>query len=194
MRRASLRASRHTSACPAASPIGWRSSAGIRGGYSRRVLRWRISNRRKALFCVDGLKDAWRHPGRPEVFNRDPGAQFTRAAFTDILKREGVLIRKEGRGRAFDNRFVERLWRSVKHEDVDLKGDASMGESMLGLTAYFGIAPSTTPSVRTRRWGRKWGRKRRKMARLGCRVGEAGVEVGWPGFIAGLVTGLTTPA
>jgi putative transposase len=105
--------------------------------YSRRVLSWRISNSMDAAFCVDCLEDALRHHGRPEIVNSDQGAQFTSAAFTDVLKREGVLISMDGRGRAFDNIFVERLWRSVKHEDVYLKGYASMGELMLGLTAYF---------------------------------------------------------
>ncbi|GHU12239.1 hypothetical protein AGMMS50225_19730 [Betaproteobacteria bacterium] len=91
-------------------------------GYSRKVLSWRISNSMEATFCVDCLEDALRHHGRPEVFNSDQGAQFTRAAFTQVLEREGIVISMDGRGRAFDNIFVERLWRSVKHEDVYLKG------------------------------------------------------------------------
>ncbi|MBK9786157.1 MAG: transposase family protein [Betaproteobacteria bacterium] len=73
--------------------------------------------------------------GTPEIFNSDQGSQFTSAAFTDVLKREGVVISTDGRGRAFDNIIVERLWRSVKHEDVHLKSYTSMGELMLGLTA-----------------------------------------------------------
>ena len=71
------------------------------------------------------------------LFPRKRAYQFTCAAFTDVLKREGVLISMDGRGRAFDNIFVERLWRSVKHEDVYLKGYATMGELMVGLTEYF---------------------------------------------------------
>jgi transposase InsO family protein len=83
---------------------------------------WRISNSMEAVFCVDCLEDALRHHGTPEIFNSDQGAQFTSTAFTDVLKRQGVVISMDGRGRAFDNIFVERLWRSVKHEDVYLKG------------------------------------------------------------------------
>ena len=105
--------------------------------YSRRVLSWRISNSMEAVFCVDCLEDALRHHGKPEIFNSDQGSQFTSAAFSDVLKREGVVISMDGRGRAFDNIFVERLWRSVKHEDVYLKGYATMGELMIGLTEYF---------------------------------------------------------
>ncbi len=105
--------------------------------YSRRVLGWRISNSMEAAFCVDCLEEVLRAHGTPEVFNSDQGSQFTSEAFTGVLKREGIVISMDGRGRAFDNIFVERLWRSVKHEDVYLKGYASMGELMVGLTEYF---------------------------------------------------------
>jgi putative transposase len=105
--------------------------------YSRRVLSWRISNSMEAVFCVDCLEDALRSHGKPEIFNSDQGSQFTSEAFTGVLKREGIIISMDGRGRAFDNIFVERLWRSVKHEDVYLKGYASMGELTVGLTEYF---------------------------------------------------------
>jgi putative transposase len=105
--------------------------------YSRRVLSWRISNSMEAVFCVDCLEEALRHHGKPEVFNSDQGSQFTSEAFTGVLKREGVEISMDGRGRAFDNIFVERLWRNVKYEDVYLKGYATMPELLLGLTAYF---------------------------------------------------------
>ena len=105
--------------------------------YSRRVLSWRISNTMEAVFCMDCLEDAMREHGKPEVFNSDQGTQFTSEAFTGVLKREGVTISMDGRGRAFDNIFVERLWRSVKHEDVYLNGYATMGELLIGLTKYF---------------------------------------------------------
>ena len=118
-------------------PHGFAYLVAIIDWYSRRVLSWRISNSMEAVFCVDCLEDALRHHGRPEIFNSDQGAQFTCAAFTEVLKREGVVISMDGRGRAFDNIFVERLWRSVKHEDVYLKGYASMGELLVGLTEYF---------------------------------------------------------
>lgn len=104
--------------------------------YSRKVLSWRISNSMDASFCVDCLEDALRTHGKPEVFNSDQGSQFTSEAFTGVLKREGVTISMDGRGRAFDNIFVERLWRTVKYEDVYLNGYAKMGDLMIGLTAY----------------------------------------------------------
>ncbi|GBU15170.1 hypothetical protein AwPolaro_05480 [Polaromonas sp.] len=107
--------------------------------YSRRVLSWRISNTMDAAFCVDCLEDALRAHGKPEVFNTDQGSQFTSEAFTGVLKREGVAISMDGRGRAFDNIFVERLWRNVKYEDVHLNGYASMGELLVGLTKYFAL-------------------------------------------------------
>ena len=105
--------------------------------YSRCVLSWRISNSMDALFCVDCLEEALRIHGKPEIFNSDQGSQFTSEVFTGVLKREGVVISMDGRGRVFDNIFVERLWRSVKYEDVYLKGYASMGELMVGLAEYF---------------------------------------------------------
>jgi putative transposase len=105
--------------------------------YSRRVLSWRISNSMEAVFCVDCLEDALRIHGKPEIFNSDQGAQFTSAAFTGVLEREHIVISMDGRGRVFDNIFVERLWRNVKYEDVYLKGYATIGELMVGLTKYF---------------------------------------------------------
>jgi len=105
--------------------------------YSRRVLSWRISNTMEAAFCVDCLEEALRIHGKPEIFNSDQGSQFTSEAFTGVLQREGVVISMDGRGRAFDNIFVERLWRSVKHEDVYLKGYASLSELTAGLAEYF---------------------------------------------------------
>jgi len=115
--------------------------------YSRKVLSWRLSNSMNAPFCVDCLEDALREHGRPEVFTSDQGSRFTSAAFTGVLKREGVAISMDGRGRALDNIFVERLWRNVKHEDVHLKGYANMAELTLGLAQYF--TRSTTPRGRT---------------------------------------------
>jgi putative transposase len=104
--------------------------------YSRKVLSWRLSNSMEAIFCVDCLEDALRMNGKPEIFNSDQGAQFTSIAFTSVLKREGITISMDGRGRAFDNIFVERLWRSVKHEDVYLNGYSTMPELTAGLAAY----------------------------------------------------------
>jgi putative transposase len=113
--------------------------------YSRRVLAWRVSNSMDASFCVDCLEDALRHHGRPEVFNSDQGSQFTSDAFTGVLKREGVAISMDGRGRALDNIFVERLWRNVKYEDVYLKGYANMAELTVGLAQYFAFYNAVRP-------------------------------------------------
>ena len=113
--------------------------------YSRRVLSWRVSNTMNAAFCVDCLEEALRGHNKPEIFNSDQGSQFTSEAFTGVLKREGINISMDGRGRAFDNIFVERLWRSVKYEDVFLKGYGSMGELTLGLTKYFAFYNGERP-------------------------------------------------
>ena len=113
--------------------------------YSRRVLSWRISNSMETAFCVDCLEGALRAHGKPELFNSDQGSQFTSKAFTGTLERQGIVISMDGRGRAFDNIFVERLWRSVKHEDVYLKGYATMGELAIGLTEYFAFYNSERP-------------------------------------------------
>ena len=113
--------------------------------YSRKVLSWRISNSMDASFCIDCLEEALRNYGKPDIFNSDQGAQFTSEAFTGVLKREGIVISMDGRGRAFDNIFVERLWRSVKHEDVYLKGYATMGELAVGLAEYFAFYNGERP-------------------------------------------------
>jgi putative transposase len=113
--------------------------------YSRRVLSWRISNTMEAAFCVDCLEDAIRTYGRPEIFNTDQGSQFTSAAFTSVLQREQITISMDGRGRAFDNIFVERLWRSIKYEDIYLKGYSTMVELTLGLADYFGFYNDQRP-------------------------------------------------
>jgi putative transposase len=98
-----------------------------------------------ASFCVDCLEDALRHHGKPEIFNSDQGSQFTSAAFTSVLKHESVAISMDGRGRALDNIFVERLWRNVKYEDVYLKGYANMAEPTVGLAQYFAFYNAERP-------------------------------------------------
>ena len=113
--------------------------------YSRRVLAWRLSNTLEARFCVDCLEEALRVHGRPTVFNTDQGSPFTSAAFTGVLLDAGLAISMDGRGRALDNLFVERLWRTVKYEDVYTKGDASLPELLLGLTAYFAFYNGERP-------------------------------------------------
>jgi len=105
--------------------------------YSRKVLSWRVSNSMDASFCVDCLEDAIGTYGAPEIFNTDQGSQFTSEDFTKVLKRECVQISMDGRGRALDNIFVERLWRNVKYEDVYLKGYSTLPDLMIGLSNYF---------------------------------------------------------
>ena len=113
--------------------------------YSRKVLSWRISNTMDADFCVDSLEEAIRMHGKPEIFNSDQGSQFTSDAFTGVLKREGIRISMDGRGRAYDNIFVERLWRNVKHEHVYLHGHATMGDLLTGLSEYFVLYNTERP-------------------------------------------------
>lgn len=105
--------------------------------YSRRVLSWRLSNTMDSGFCVDCLEEALQNFGKPEIFNTDQGSQFTSEAFTGVLLKKDIAISMDGRGRALDNIFVERLWRSVKYEDVYLKRYATLPELLFGLTNYF---------------------------------------------------------
>lgn len=107
--------------------------------YSRKVLSFRISNTLDAGFCVECLQEALKGYGTPEIFNTDQGVQFTSEAFTGVLNARAVKISMDGRGRALDNIFVERLWRTVKYEDIYLKGYASLPELEEGLEAYFGF-------------------------------------------------------
>jgi putative transposase len=104
--------------------------------YSRYVLAWRLSNSLEAGFCVEALDEALTC-GRPEIFNTDQGCQFTSEGFTRRLLESDIRISMDSRGRALDNIFVERLWRSVKYEDVYLKGYQTVGEAQEGLARYF---------------------------------------------------------
>ena len=105
--------------------------------HSRKVLAWRLSNTLDTEFCVDALQEALRSFGPPEIFNTDQGSQFTSRDFTGVLQAHGIRISMDGKGRAFDNIFVERLWRSVKYEEVYLKHYETMREAREGLAAYF---------------------------------------------------------
>ena len=113
--------------------------------YSRRVLAWRLSNTLEAGFCLDCLHEALRGHGAPEIFNTDQGAQFTSTVFTQVLKDAGIAISMDGRGRALDNIFVERLWRSVKYEDIYPKGYETLPELLLGLSDYFAFYNTERP-------------------------------------------------
>jgi putative transposase len=104
---------------------------------SRRVLSWRLSNTLDASFCLEALEEALERYGAPDIFNTDQGSQFTAEGFTGALLSRGVSISMDGRGRWMDNVFIERLWRSVKYEEVYLKGYESMSEARRELGAYF---------------------------------------------------------
>jgi putative transposase len=104
--------------------------------YSRYVLSWRLSNTLAGGFCLEALDEALSR-GRPEIFNTDLGSQFTSRESTGRLEGAGVAVSRDGRGRALDNVFVERLWRSVKYEDIYIKDYERVPELESGLTAYF---------------------------------------------------------
>jgi putative transposase len=104
--------------------------------YSRYVLSWRLSNTLDGGFCLEALNEALSR-GRPEIFNTDQGSQFTSREYTSRLEEAGVEVSRDGRGRALDNVFVERLWRSVKYEDIYIKDYDRVPELETGLTAYF---------------------------------------------------------
>lgn len=104
--------------------------------HSRYVIAWRLSNTLTADFCVECLEDALQY-GKPEIFNTDQGCQFTSEEFTSVLLDRGIQISMDGRGRALDNIFVERLWRTVKYEDVYLKGYQTIPDAQAGLRDYF---------------------------------------------------------
>jgi len=113
--------------------------------YSRRVLSWEISVTMEEQFCVSALESALRRHGRPEIFNTDQGSQFTGDTFTGVLKAAGVKISMDGKGRAMDNIMVERLWRSVKYEEVYLKEYESVGELTAALKRYFAFYNDERP-------------------------------------------------
>ena len=104
---------------------------------SRKVLSFRLSNTLDASFCIEALEEAIRTYGTPEIFNTDQGSQFTSDDFTGILKNHGIKISMDGKGRWIDNVFIERLWRSVKYQDIYLKAYRSIGELKTGLTKWF---------------------------------------------------------
>jgi len=104
--------------------------------YSRFVLAWEVSTTLDVGFCLEGLERAWEW-GKPEIFNTDQGSQFTSREFVGRLEEVGTTISMDGRGRALDNIFVERLWRTVKYEDTYLKGYETPREVLAGLKEYF---------------------------------------------------------
>jgi putative transposase len=117
-------------------PGGFMYLAAVLDWFSRYVVAWRLSNTLDGAFCLDLLEEALAR-GRPEVFNTDQGAQFTALAFTGRLGAAGVRVSMDGRGRCLDNVFVERLWRSVKYEDLYLRGYETVPQLLAGLGRYF---------------------------------------------------------
>lgn len=105
--------------------------------FSRKVLAWRVSNTMSTDFCVEALEEALKRFGTPEIFNTDQGSQFTSAQWTDVLKDAGIAISMDGKGRWIDNVFIERLWRSVKYEEVYLHAYEDGTQTRAGLTKYF---------------------------------------------------------
>lgn len=105
--------------------------------YSRYVVAYRLSLNMESEFCKDALNEALVLHGTPKYFNSDQGSQFTDHTFTDILKAKKIIISMDGKGRAFDNIFVERFWRTIKYEDIYINGYETMEELEAGLKEYF---------------------------------------------------------
>ncbi len=112
--------------------------------FSRYVLSWRLSNTLEGQFCLEALDEALAR-GRPEIFNTDQGSQFTSREYTGRLEEAGIAVSRDGRGRALDNVFVERLWRSVKYEDVYINDYELVPDLVSGLTTYFGFYDEERP-------------------------------------------------
>ena len=119
----------------------------------RKVLSWRLSNSMDAEFCIQALEQAMARYRPPEIFNTDQGSQFTSMAFTSVLHREKIAISMDGRGASRDNVFVERLWRSVKYEEVYLRAYGSVSEARASigryLTFYNGRRPHSSLDRKT---------------------------------------------
>jgi len=113
--------------------------------FSRRVLSWRLSITMEAAFCLETLGDALARYGKPDIFNTDQGSQFTGAAFTGVLTSNGITISMDGKGAWRDNVFVERLWRSVKYEEVYLRAYDSVSDARASLGHYLDFYNNRRP-------------------------------------------------
>ncbi len=113
--------------------------------YSRRVLAWRLSITMEAAFCVEALEEALARHGKPDVFNTDQGSQFTGQDFTGVLLKAGVAISMDGKGAWRDNVFVERLWRSIKYEEIYLKAYDTVGEARASIGRYLAFYNGRRP-------------------------------------------------
>ena len=119
--------------------------AGVLDWFSRRVLAWGVSITMEAAFCVETLEDALAHHGKPDIFNTDQGSQFTGLAFTGVLADNGITISMDGKGAWRDNVFVERLWRSVKYEEVYLRAYDSVSEARASIGRYLDFYNARRP-------------------------------------------------
>jgi len=117
-------------------PLGFMYLVAIMDWFSRYVVAWQLSNTLGGAFCLEALRLALRH-GQPDIFNTDQGVQFTAHDFTDELEKAKIRVSMDGRGRVFDNIFIERLWRTVKYEDIYIKEYASVPALVVGLQDYF---------------------------------------------------------
>jgi len=113
--------------------------------YSRRVLAWRLSITMEAAFCVEALEEALARHGKPDVFNTDQGSQFTGQDFTGVLLKAGVAISMDGKGAWRDNVFVERLWRSIKYEEIYLRAYDTVGEARASISRYLAFYNGRRP-------------------------------------------------
>jgi putative transposase len=119
--------------------------AAVMDWFSRRVLAWRLSISMETEFCVEALLDAMTRHGQPDIFNTDQGVQFTSAAFLDELETRGVRISMDGKGRFLDNIFIERLWRSLKYEEVFIKAYESVAEARRGIGGWLSFYNDERP-------------------------------------------------
>ena len=133
-------------------PRGFCYLVAIMDWASRYVLAWRLSNSLDSRFCVEALEEAISKFGKPEIFNTDQGVQFTSEAFTDVLQSNGIRISMDGKGRWTDNVFIERLWRSVKYEDIHIRAYETISDVRKGLNNYFRF-------YNERRWHQTFDRK-----------------------------------
>ena len=117
--------------------LGFAYLVAIIDWYSRRVLAWRLSNTLHTSFCLEALQEALKRFPKPQIFNTDQGSQFTDETFTKTLRDAGITISMDGRGRCIDNVFVERVWRSLKYEEVFLHAYDDLDEARAGIGRYF---------------------------------------------------------
>jgi putative transposase len=113
--------------------------------FSRKVLAWRLSISMDASFCIEAVEEALARHGRPAIFNTDQGSQFTSMAFTDVLKKAEIAISMDGRGAWRDNVFVERLWRTIKYEEIYLRAYASVSEARASIARYLAFYNAGRP-------------------------------------------------